>query len=50
MYRSAKFKAKEQAEGLEFMNKNPFIILIGYGLQLFPCSCERVSLTDPVSL
>lgn len=30
MYRSTKFKAKDQTEVLEFMNKNPFITLIGY--------------------
>jgi len=30
MYRSAKFKTKDQAEVLEFMSKNPFITLIGH--------------------
>jgi transcriptional regulator len=30
MYRSTKFKAKDQAEVLDFMTRHPFITLIGY--------------------
>lgn len=39
MYRSAKFKAKDQAEVLEFMNKNPFVTLIGHDGE-FPVSTQ----------
>lgn len=46
MYRSAKFKAKEQAEVLEFMNKNPFITLIGHDGE-FPIATQvPVQLSD----
>jgi transcriptional regulator len=46
MYRSAKFKAKDQTEVLEFMNKNPFITLIGYDGE-FPIATQiPVQLTE----
>lgn len=46
MYRSAKFKAKDQAEVLDFMNKNPFVTLIGYDGEFPVASQVPVQLSE----